>query len=136
MFQLTEEIRAHLIPCLAKSNLVFEVPYEYLDEQAAAQGATLPPAWKILDDLINVCLMDNNIIITPPAKLHEQEYYNLTWRLCVPGRNNPGGTRNFTEDPITWYMFKNFEHVRKKALHDPIDEGYKTFFVSKLVSLL
>ncbi|KAF8653439.1 hypothetical protein AX14_008298 [Amanita brunnescens Koide BX004] len=61
MFQLTEENRAHLIPCLAKSNLVFEV-----DDQATAQGETLV-AWKFLDDMISFHLTENNITITPPA---------------------------------------------------------------------
>lgn len=126
MFQLTEENRAHLIPCLAKSNLVFEV-----DDQATAQGETLV-AWKFLDDMISFHLTENNITITPPAELHDQGYFNLGWRLCIPGRNNPNGVKTFLEDSITWYSF-NFEHVRKNALPDPIEEGYLVFFVGKFI---
>jgi hypothetical protein len=129
MFQFTEEERARLIPCLAKSNLVFEVPY--LDEQATAQEETLVP-WKILDNLITVCLAENNVTIAPPDELHEQEYYNLKWRLCIPGRNSPSGIKTFQEDSVTWYTF-NFEHLRKNALPDPLEEGYLVFFVGRLI---
>lgn len=129
MFQLTEEHRSLLIPCLDKSKLVFKVPYE-----ATIQDGTIL-AWKILDDLIALHLTQHNIHITPSAELHEQEYFNLKWRLCIPGRNNPGGVKNLHEDGVTWYSF-TFDHIRKNALPDPIEKGYLVFFVGKLIYLL
>jgi hypothetical protein len=73
----------------------------------------------------------NHIYIQPMTALHQQEYYNLTWRLCIPGRIN-NGTRNYQEDAATWYSF-SFEHLCKSALPDPMHEGFMTFFVGKLI---
>lgn len=124
MFCLTQQHRDQLIPHLASWNLVFLVT----DDESGT-------AWEMLDAQITHHLKNNNIDIASPSQLHPEPYQNLSWTLCSVA-NSRAGVANYQPlmPPLYEFTFAYLRNVTV-AKPDPLDQGYKVFFVSQLLLL-